>query len=294
MKTIALVNTPECPCPGTHNAACMEFLEGFTSFGFTAGEALTIDQCCGKDILLLSSHVVSKTFLDRLNDVCPTAIYILWYYHNYKDIIPFKHFIITGEQFYKVPRMPNHKKFHDYNISIPNFVPLLLRANEEPDRIGNYPKSYEINGCFMGSAYGRDYVEGLHNIVYHDINRSGLLPYAKRREIHLKSRIGFGFHNSANVLNYHVTQRVFEALSYGCVVLTDNSAAAEMTEGIVEYVATKAEFLEKYNYYLAHPEECKKKEAQGYEWSRKYGTNRYAASLFLEKIKDLWGLIYTV
>lgn len=294
MRTIALVNTPECPCPGTHNAACMEFLEGFTSFGFTVGEALTIDACIGNDILLLSSHVVSKTFLDRLNDVCPNSIFILWYYHNYKDIIPFKKFIVTGEQFYKEPRLESHKKFHTYNISIPNFVPLLLRANEDPDRIGNYPKSYEINGCFMGSPYGTDYVKDLSNIVYHDINRSGLLPYVKRRDIHLKSRIGFGFHHPDNILNYHVTQRVFEALAYGCVVLSDNPAAAEMTGGVVEYVASKAEFLDRYNFYLSYPEECKKKEAQGYEWSRMYGTNRYAASLFLNKIKELWGLNFTV
>lgn len=34
MKTIALVNTNECPCPGTHNRACLEFLEGFIDFGY--------------------------------------------------------------------------------------------------------------------------------------------------------------------------------------------------------------------------------------------------------------------
>lgn len=45
----------------------------------------------------------------------------------------------------------------------------------------------------------------------------------------------------------HVTQRIFEGMAYGCVVISTSPAARDMTNGIVEYVATKEEFMEKYN-----------------------------------------------
>jgi spore maturation protein CgeB len=112
------------------------------------------------------------------------------------------------------------------------------------------------------------------------------LSYDIRRKVYLSSKIAFGFHHDNNILNSHVTQRVFEALCYGCVVLSDNSAATDITDGIVVYVKDKRDFIEKYIYYLSNPEECEKKRIAGYEWAKKFGTNRYAAKLFLDvKIK---------
>ena len=68
----------------------------------------------------------------------------------------------------------------------------------------------------------------------------------------------------------------------------DNIAAKEMTGGIVEYASNKDEFLQLYNYYLTHPNACTQKIKDGYTWSKLYGTNRYSAQLFIDKIHELW------
>jgi hypothetical protein len=287
MKTIGLLNTPECPCLWTHRPVCLEFLEGFTSFGYETCEITTTDDISSIDIMLLSNHIIDISYLNELNKLSPNTIYILWYYEQHLHKIPFKKFILTSEYFYKPPILDYHKAANQIFTSIKNYVPLLLRANEDPEKIGKYKKTYELDGCFMGTPYKPDWVHGLNNILYHSINSSGMLDYNTRRANHLKSKIGFGFHNDSNIVNNHVTQRVFESLTYGCVVISDNPSAEEMTDGIVVYARTKDDFLEKYNYYLAHPEECKRKEEQGYKWCKQYGTNRYAASLFLDKIKEL-------
>ena len=39
-------------------------------------------------------------------------------------------------------------------------------------------------------------------------------------------------------------------------------------------------------YYNAHPEEVLKKQQQGYEWTKKHGTNRASIELFLHSIKS--------
>jgi hypothetical protein len=286
MPNVALVNTGECPCLHTHYPACMEFLNGFSDFGYTVTCATSLSDCKDKDILLLSSHIVNLQFLHKLYEVNPDAVYILWYYHDVRDQLPFKKFILTGEYFHYTPRIEFHMRIDAINKSIPNFVPLMLRADDSPASIGLYTKTYELDGCFMGTPYKSDWISGLPNTVYHDISH-GFLSYDERRIMHLKSKIAFGFSNDLNILNYHPTQRIFEGLAYGCVVLSDSEAARDLTGGIVEYVSSKEDFLSKYNYYLSHPEECKKKELEGYAWTKQYGTNRYSAALFLNKIKEL-------
>jgi hypothetical protein len=288
MKQIALVNTPECPCPYTHFAACTEFIRGFADYGYTVCEVKHKNEVVDKDILLLSSHKIDINYLETLNALNPDAVYILWYYHNVIDRIPFKKWILTGEHFYNPPRIPEHIRYHNINRSIPNFVPLLLRADEAPEKVGSYPKEIKYNGCFMGTPYCPDWVNGLPNVVYHSIHSGGLLTYEQRRDIHLQSIIGFGFMSNENILNNHVTQRVFEALCYGCVLLSNSPTASEMTNGIVEYVDSKQRFQERFHYYLQHPEEVEQKRKAGYEWARQFGTNRYAAKLFLDKIDELW------
>lgn len=287
MKSIALINIPECPCLSTHYPACMEFIEGFKDYDYNIHCSTNLDDCIDKDILLLSSHIIDLSFLNKLNEINPNATYLLWYYHNVLDKIPFKHFILTGEYFHKTPRVESHIEFNKINKSITNFVPLMLRADESPDKIGLYEKTYELNGCFMGTPYKPEWVLGLPNILYYKINSNVLLSYEDRKKIYLKSKIAFGFSCDNNILNYHPTQRIFEGLTYGCVVISDNEAARDITNGIVEYVSTKEEFLDRYNYFLEHPEECKKKEIEGYEWAKKFGTNRYSALLFLNKIAEL-------
>jgi spore maturation protein CgeB len=286
MKAL-LLNSPQSPCPYTHYAACTEFLEGFRAYGFEPGVATSIEGACGATLLLLSSHAIDMGYIHSLNTATPDTIFLLWFYFDRKDELPFKRFILTGEHWLHAPKIPLHLRLYNLIPHLSNYVPFLLRANEDPARIGTYPRTERYNGCFIGTPYKREWTVSLPNTLYHNITHSGLLPYAARRDIYLSSRIAFGFHSLGNILNSHATQRVFEGLSYGCVVLTDNPAAEEITGGVVIYVSSKADFLEKYNYYLTHPDECRKKELEGYEWSKQYGTNRYAASLFIKKIEEL-------
>ena len=277
----------------THRAACLEFIQGFTEFGFSTSEVTSLEDCAHKTILVLSDHKINIDYLTRMNTIAPDTIYILWFYHNVLDKVPFKYFILTGEHYYKTPRLQTHIPIDAINKQIPNFVPLLLRANESPDRVGTYPKTNRLNGCFMGSPYKKGFVSHLPNTLYHDIWHSGLLSYDERRAIYLDSIVAFGFHANENIQNYHVTQRVFEGLAYGCVVISDNEAARDITGGIVEFAESQADMLRLYNHYLSHPEECKKKAEAGYAWSKLYGTNRYAAKLFLDKAAALWNIQLT-
>jgi glycosyltransferase involved in cell wall biosynthesis len=228
-------------------------------------------------------------WLNDLNAANPDAIYILWCYHEHVDRIPFRRWILTGEHYFQPPTLSTHKPIHALNKKLPNFVPLLLRVNESPVNIGQDQEgSRKYLGCFMGSPYKREWIQGIPGVFYHSIY-DGFLSSAERASIHRESVFGFGFHSDDNVKNNHVTQRVFEAMAYGCVVLSDNPAATAMTGGIVENVRSPDELRTKIQYFLQNPEIIAAKRTAGYDWCRQWGTNRYAAQCFLDKIKVLWG-----
>lgn len=288
MKTIALVNTPQSPCPWTHNAACMEFIQGFRDFGYEPSDATSLEDCVGKDILLLSDHNVNFDYLHTMNQLNPTAVYLLWFYFDHIEKLPFQTYILTGEQYYSPPTLPSHLRIYNIAIQKKNYQPLLLRTNEMPDKIGTYPKNIRYDGCFIGTPYKPEWGTAVPNSVYHNIAKSGLLTSEQRREMYLSSKICFGFHHPNNIANSHVTQRVFEGLAYGCVVISDNPAARDITDGIVEYAPDFKTFQKLFDYYCNHPTEAEKKRVAGYAWAKQYGTNRYAAKLFLDKIAELW------
>jgi hypothetical protein len=284
--SIALVNTPECPCPWTHGAACREFLEGWVDYGFSVGEAKTLEECKGHTWLLLSNHRVDWPFLDTLANQNPNTIFLLWCYHEHIQRIPFQRWILTGEQYVDPPTLPGHIQAHA-KAAIPNYHPLWLRANISPEEIGHPKPPAKWLGYFAGSGYKRDWVQGLQGVLYHDVGTQGLLTSSQRREIALQSVFAFGFHSPENIANNHVTQRVFEGLAAGCIVLSDNPAAAKLTGGIVEYVGSREAMLECMDYYVHHPMAIERKQQQGYEWARLHGTNRAAAAAFLLKAVEL-------
>jgi hypothetical protein len=61
--------------------------------------------------------------------------------------------------------------------------------------------------------------------------------------------------------------------------------AEDFTSGAVVYVSSKEDMVAKMEYYLANPAELAKKQEQGYEWCRKFGTNRLSIQRFLYAIK---------
>ena len=51
-----------------------------------------------------------------------------------------------------------------------------------------------------------------------------------------------------------VVERVFEGLALGCVVLSDNPTARDITNGIVEFVETEDDVVNKINYFKSNSE----------------------------------------
>lgn len=284
------MNSPELPTPGTHYYTCSKFSKGFEKHGYSVIEANTLDIIEDGSIVLLSDHGITPNrenglkILNYLAEKYPNTVFICWFYHQYYEEIPFKKFIITGEHFHKRPVLDNHIFCWDLQNRINNYVPLTFSSSLYPEQVESLPRNETINGCFIGTAYKPEWVNDLQNIVYISGNN---FPENERINVFLSSKIAFGFHADANVLNNVVVERVFEGMAFGCVVISDNPVAAEITDNIVQVCSSKEEFLIIYDRLLNNHEERIQLQERGYEWIKEKGLYTHVAKNFLNKCDEL-------
>lgn len=222
----------------------------------------------------------------RLAQLCPNSIVVAWYWIN-PEYRPFPRMLVTGE--HHVYREQVSPVVREYMLR-PDFVPLLLRASEAPERIGTYSRPEPLRDyCFMGGGYRRDWLppEGEYTGLYHQVFYDNYLTYSQRREIYLTSRFALAFQSDENIRTGHLSQRIFEGLAYGCIVFCENPLAAQYTRGAVITITSKEDLWKKMaEWRVASPGQVKAQQERGYDWIRRFGTNRTSAALLWNRIQS--------
>jgi hypothetical protein len=264
-----------------------ELATGFIDYQCRIKTVTSLDELEDGGIMLLhdeAGHYKNNSALyEQINALCPDTVYICWYWRDF-TFRPFNKMIRTGENYLHLHEKQNEIEDYGY-MTHSEFVPLLLRASDSPDAIGNYPRVNQRDYCFMGGGYKMDWVPPQFTGFYHRVIWDNYLSYNERRAIYLSSMFAFGFQSDENIRTGHLSQRIFEGLAYGCIVLCENKLAEDYTDGAVIYVASKEDLVSKMEYYKAHPDEALKKQQQGYEWTKQFGTNRVSIQLFLDGIQ---------
>ena len=276
MKTVAILDCPEIAAPPVMMFVFPEMCRAFTDKGFEVRICRRIQDLTDNDIVFMGDFFHCEDPEQLLYDQAPNAIYIGWYWHNF-TIRKLKNFIYTHE----------NTLVHDERVQTMMrkgvTCPLPLRAADSPEKIGTYPRQDTYEYCYIGPwAYNRELrPTRFHGFVHDNYGVENFLDYDTRRKVYLSSKLAIAFQNDWNIEYKHVSQRVYEALAYGCVTFSNSIAAVEQTEGIVVHITSKDDLETKMEYYLQHPEEAEKKRQAGYEFIRKCGTNHYTADLFL-------------
>jgi len=231
---------------------------------------------------------------DLLNEIAPDAIYIGWYWTNV-NVNKLKYFIHTYENIMNIyydetkpglgmvlekPSGLIKLRQQKYN------VPLLLRANDDPMLIGTYERKIERDYCYMGYKYCPHMVPiNFTGVYYGTLVHENFMSYEERKKIYLSSTFSLGFQSRTNIELKHVSQRIYEGMAYGCVVLSNSLAACQQTNNIVIYVNSLEDLEEKMAYYKNNPELIKQKQQQGYEFVKKHGTNEKSIELISKVIQ---------
>jgi hypothetical protein len=288
MRDIIILNSKEIECSLVLIYVFTELCDAYTRLGFKVSIITDINSITNNSIVFMGNIFNVKNPVELLYNVAPLAIYIGWYWQK-KNVSLLKYFIHIYENILaKKPTLNKILKLNFMKIN-KNTCPLLLRANDEINKIGTYKRNEIRDYCYMGSQYCLSLVPSKEFTgIYHGVTDHKLFyTYNKRKEIYLSSTFALGFQSEENIINGHVSQRIYEGLAYGCIVLSNSIWACRETENIVVYISSKKDLEEKMIYYKNNRDKIKEKQKKGYEFIKRVGTNNYAISLINDKIKEI-------
>jgi hypothetical protein len=287
MREIIILNCYEIETIGVLITVFTEMCGAFIRKGYKLKVITNINELHNNSIILMGNTFNHKNPSELLNKYAPEAIYIGWYWQDI-NVDTIKYFIHTYENMlditYSKQRYPELLKLRETKYN----CPLMLRSNEDSEKIGSFHRSDKLDYCYMGSPYSlhlkpSNNFRGIFHLVY---SPDDYISYEKRKKIYLSSIFSLGLQSIENTQSKHVSQRIYEALTYGCIVLTNSIPACEQTNNIAIYVSSKEDLEDKMVYYKNNPQLILKKQLEGYEFSKKYGTNEYSIQQFINIIEN--------
>jgi hypothetical protein len=284
-RDILILDCPEIKCPLVLLFVFKEFAGYFRRNNYNVKIVNNIKLLHNNSIVLMGNTINCNNPVNLLKTIAPNAIYIGWYWHNLNtDMLPY--FIYTYENMLNIHYNSNRLDDLIKLRSFKNNAPLLLRADEDPLLVETFKKNIIYDFCYMGCIYCEELVPYKFKGAYyasHEHNK--YLDYETRKNIYLSSLFALGFQSNDNIYSKHVSQRIFEGLTYGCIVLSNSLPACEQTNNIVIYVSTRDDVEQTMTYYINNPELMKKKQKEGYEFSKQFGTNQLSAQIFINLIQ---------
>lgn len=290
---------------GTHILSNRKFAKGFEQLGYKIVEILN-DKDVDKIENNLGNIIILKYFKNRedwnklidFGKKFNNLFYILWNWDSLPTP-PFKYWIYTfqvtlakGEEKKKIKDYILFKK-HELLQNEKKFIPYRFSSYVDPLSnyriLNNIQKIYDV--LYIGAPYEIDKI----NLIKQNTNIKSFIrtclggPMAitgkEFENLYRQSKICLGFMAEANNSNYIVTERVWEAFSLGCMVITNSKAAEIYTNGTAVYYKDEQDFLDKINYYLKNDEERGKKIEEGYKIFEDYGNYKSNAKEFINYLE---------
>jgi spore maturation protein CgeB len=302
MKKAILINTKLIPCGGTHYLHTKKFLKCFEWFDYKFEEINETHQ------------------LDNIEDTEGTIIYLAnfgWGNENYKqeiDIlsklknVTFIFWLTIPEycdnllnnkilmliKFYEKPpeTYPHAVKEYEIQQNDPRCVTLYFGANVKPEdvEIKTDLENYVFDCNYVGDNYNESWTpyiqSNLKTFIRYTTRSGSFIPEEVRIDSFKKSLCSLGWQHEINKDCFLITERIFEALSYGCLLITDSKHIEREIEGGCVYVESKEDCVEKIRYYKNNIDEAREIINKGYEYIKQKGSYYYSCKLFLDKINE--------
>lgn len=289
---IIILDSPEIKCPLALLYALCECCQAFHRNKYKVKVSNTISEITNDSIVFMGDDIRVKDPQYLLHKQAPYAIYLAWGWTSI-SIYKLNHFIHIYEN--RLTPLPSKDRFYVHNMISQNqlkyYMPLWLRANDDPDKIGTYEKVIERDYCYMGYLYNPELEPKKYNGYYYGTkDLTKFLSYNFRKKMYLSSLFALGFQSQANIDNGHVSQRIYEGLAYGCIVITNSKPACTQTNNIAIFANNREEIERIIEYYKNNEEERRKRVDAGYEFIKNNGTNVHTMLFIKNKINTFFNL----
>lgn len=203
----------------------------------------------------------------------------------------------TSEQFKDFHRMPFHRA-----------IPFQFASARDPESLREGNLGFEertYDAWYVGNWYQEAWLSRLEEEQEVDVfvRTTGTsvdswgpetsCPENVRVQTMRMSRVVLGFHSEYNIEHGIVTERVWEGISHGCVVLTDNPSAVSATEGVAVLVRTYDDLMRELEVYNTNRSMWERQTEMGYSFAVRTGTYKHRAELIVRAAEDAnpWGRV---
>ncbi len=327
-KTFYILDHFFLPTPRNHGFFVTKFSQGFQYHGYLVKRVKTLAEIQEPGFVMISNHSfyqglvgrrydwlerllvrLTSTFWGRPIDRFAARqkfrvidqlgrrirgrkiILLAWFWHEHDSFFLDRQLpvIFTGEYFFGEPS-PSHKSWYNYYLSRPNARPIKFAADIDPEKIGLNLPNKDIAVSFIGNkSYKPEWLATLCATPHcRLVPTPPYIPEADRIDIYRRSRISLGLHSVENIANRVVVERVFEAIAYGAICLTDNPAASGATDGQAIFVPDLAALQDKIKYFSSNPAALAEQRVGGLLWARANGTYAHEAKGFIALSKQLF------
>lgn len=199
--------------------------------------------------------------------------------------------IFVGERFWTTPNTDYHRAWAEFCRTHENSYMIQFAAAMSPSQVGEGCANDRYKVSFVGNRkYKPDWYSAFAG--REDCRVQPTPPYiteAERVDIYRNSQVSLGLHSPVNISNGVVVERIFEALAYGCVSVTDNPHAVHVTDGCAQLVTEREEMLQLVDRINRDPELRATLRRKGLAYARAHGTYQSQAANMIALSKRLFG-----
>ena len=244
MKKAILINTQILPAPGTAYLFATKFLKCFEWFDYefmeinNMNEIRKLEDVSGTIVFMFDhgyKNVNYKQEIDILSEL-KNVTFICWGCEEKYVKNKLNNVILTGAKLYKKPPINGAIKAWDLQLNCDNFVALAHGANVHPEHLEiktDFSKYiYDCN--FVGYTYNTDWLQYIQQHLNTFIRSTGGSNYCigeERINSYKNSLCSLGWQADLNKQNFVISERIFEAMAYGCLVITDAKHIEEELRG---------------------------------------------------------------
>ena len=316
--TFYILDHPALPTPYNHRFFVEKFARGFTHHGHDVRRVERLSEISEPGLVMVSGHDwfhhveprrgigpaatmlkersrllarlgerAKRRVVERLAErVAGRGIVVLaWFWSGEADWLrglgmPL---IFTGERHYEQPASEYHAAWRSFYESSDDALPITFSADADPRRIGDGSENERYGVVFVGQGlykpdwYGT-FAEGDGNRI---VPTPPYIDEDERLDIYRNAKVVLGLHSDDNIANAVVVERVFEALAYGAVCVTDNPHGAPATGGVARVAATREEMESVVQGVLDDDSRRRELREAGFEFARTRGTYAHRAEEFI-------------
>jgi hypothetical protein len=213
----------------------------------------------------------------------PGVVALAWHWHREAELfealkIPV---IFTGVYFWGEPG--EHRDWPAFSRREDKALPMKFAADIDPAAVGQRCTNRRIDVAYVGAKdykpeWQRAFAKDSRNRI---VGTPPWIDEEERVDIYRNAKLVLGLNAEANITSGLVVERVYEALAYGAVLITDSQAVVEATDGIARYARDLDEAQAVARHYLAEEDERRDLRDRGFEFARQSGTYAHRAADFI-------------